>query len=99
MNNQTPVTESVSVDSPALITDYEELRSQAIEGSGRGFGLTQFLQKGMRAWVDAWCECKAAAPRSPVNSGITARTYALPMSSELAILLAGLTLNHYEEAR
>jgi hypothetical protein len=99
MNNQTPVTENVGVNGPALIAEYEELRSQAIEGSGRGFGLTLFLQRGMRAWVDAWCECKTAAPRSTANSGVTARTCVLPMSSELAILLAGLTLNHYEEAR
>jgi hypothetical protein len=89
----------VTVDVHALVTDYEELRSQAIHGSGRGFGLTLFHQQGMRAWINAWCECKTAAPKSTVNSGVSARAYALPMSSELAILLAGLTLNQYEEAR
>jgi hypothetical protein len=89
----------VAIDVHPLVTEYEELRSQAIHGTGRGFGLTLFLQRGMQAWIDAWLECKTVAPRSTVHSGVSAHARVLPISSELAILLAGLTLDHYEEAR
>jgi hypothetical protein len=81
-----------------LTAHYEELRAQALAGSGRGLGLTLFLREGMCAWIHACAESILVARKTVVERTFLARRSGLSAPPEFAMLLAGLALHVCEEA-
>jgi hypothetical protein len=85
-----------------LISRYEELRRQALGQSGalpRGQGLVLLMQRGMRAWMQAWALCSVAPPApSPPQPQGEPEIFPLEMHKEVAMLLAGMVLSRPQEA-
>jgi len=76
-----------------LVTRYEELRSQVLNGVAAGHGHALLLRQGLRAWVEAWSCCALGdAPREHPAPGPTAL---LPPTAqaETVALLATLVLS------
>jgi hypothetical protein len=89
---------SAAVDGHELTAQYEQLREQALSGTGRGLGLTLFLREGMTAWLAAWLagDLARAMGHTPIAAAPTPRpTHA--GRRELAMLLAGLAISCYHE--
>jgi hypothetical protein len=78
-----------------LSTAYEQLRSQVLGVDGkppRGPGLAVFLERGMKAWIDAyrqWSALTAASKTGPSPLSTTLRT---PVESDAVVLLIGMLL-------
>jgi hypothetical protein len=88
----------VVVGSEHLVGRYEDLRCQALRGSGGGLGLALFLRRGMKVWIGAWSDCSLHAPR--VRSSNEERDFVVVpphLYSEIAIVLAGMLLNNEAE--
>ncbi len=88
----------VVVESERLVRCYEDLRRQALCGSGAGPGLALFLRRGMKAWIGAWSDCSLHAARVR-NSNEERDFVVVPphLYSEIAIVLAGMLLNNGPE--
>lgn len=74
-----------------LICQYEELRSEALGGTGRGIGLTMFLRSGMKSWIEAWSNHALQSPRQSTEalaSGDSASR------REITLILAGMAFEH-----
>jgi len=76
-----------------LAARYEELRSQALGGSGRGLGLAVLLRQGMRAWVEAWSSCALTMPAERHHEGGLDEVVPIQLRAEIAIVLAGMALS------
>ena len=78
-----------------LSTAYEQLRSQVLGVNGkppRGPGLAVFLERGMKAWIDAyrhWSALTAASQtaRPPLSTALPA-----PVENDVIALLTGMLL-------
>jgi hypothetical protein len=78
-----------------LSTAYEQLRNQVLGENGkppRGPGLAVFLERGMKAWIDAyrqWSAITAASrtARSPLSTSLLA-----PVQNDVIVLLTGMLL-------
>jgi hypothetical protein len=78
-----------------LSTAYEQLRGQVLGVNGkppRGPGLAVFLERGMKAWIDAyrqWSALTAASrtARSPLSTSLRA-----PVQNDVIVLLTGMLL-------
>jgi hypothetical protein len=85
-------------DKNALIAAYEELRRQFLNRQ-LGPGLTLFMHRGMREWMNAY-SLWVAPP--PVSAPITPdNTAVLPQGvrTEIVLILAGMLLHGCQEAR
>ena len=82
-----------------LAERYEELRSQALGGSGRELGLALLLRQGMRAWVEAWSNCTLGMPAERRREGGLAEVVPIQLRTEIAIVLAGMALGGTEVER
>jgi hypothetical protein len=80
----------VAEKSRHLVARYEELRCRALGGGG-GLGLTLFLRHGMKAWIETWSDCAVHVPKAPSNDSDL--TVPSQLHAEIAMLLAGMTLN------
>ncbi len=75
-----------------LVACYEELRSQALGGVGRGQGLALFLRQGMRAWMEAPFQGSLqVSVAGPPQDGPPEGT--LPLRIEMTMLLASMVLH------
>jgi hypothetical protein len=73
-----------------LTSDYEELRMEALHGTGRGLGLTLFLRLGMNSWIEALSNRTLQAPCDSTDR----RTSVIPSSqSEITLILAGMAFS------
>lgn len=78
-----------------LSTAYEQLRNQVLGGTGtppRGPGLAVFLERGMKAWIDAYRQWSALTvasrtARSPLSTSLLA-----PVQNDVIVLLTGMLL-------
>lgn len=93
---QLSVDESRDGDQHAeLSTAYEQLRSLVLGVNGkplRGPGLAVFLERGMKAWIDAYCQWSALSAasqtaRSPLSTPLRA-----PVQNDVIVLLTGMLL-------
>ena len=77
-------------DIESLTSRYEDLRSEVLNGSGRGLGLTLFLRLGMNSWIEALSNCTLQAPRDPTDQ----HAFVIPSShSEITLILAGMAFS------
>jgi hypothetical protein len=95
---------SESNDGPAvrqrLVTDYEQLRRDAIEVSARGregLGLALFLRRGMTAWMQAWSECISCVTPQVQPQPATTAPVPIDVRAQVATLLAGIILGLQQE--
>jgi hypothetical protein len=95
INNAT----SPGFNSQSLVTHYEDLRALVLKGIGRGLGLALFLRQGMKAWMQACSQWSPQVSRDTTSN--LALHYELPLDSrdQLVMILAGMALNGYWEAR
>lgn len=82
-----------------LAARYEELRSQALGGSGRELGLALLLRQGMRAWIEAWSNCTLSMPAERRHEGGLDEVVPIQLRAEIAIVLAGMALRSTEVER
>jgi hypothetical protein len=80
-----------------LTAHYEELRTQALAGTGRGVGLTLLLREGMCSWMCACAESIALAHRSMADRVGVMDRGAVVVPAEFTMLLAGLALEVAKE--
>jgi hypothetical protein len=80
-----------------LIAGYEELRLQALAGTGRGFGLALFLREGMCSWIHACAESIALADKNRIDRAVAVERGDIVVPAELTMLLAGLALEISKE--
>jgi len=90
---------SPGFSSQTLVTHYEDLRALALKGMGRGLGLALFLRQGMKAWIEACSQWSPQVSRETTSN--LSQDYELPLDSrdQLVVILAGMALNGYCEAR
>jgi len=79
------------------IRHYENLRLQAMGGSGpgRGLGLALLRRHGMRNWLESWSKC--VLPTSPVqedSTGASGSSIPVELHTEVASILAGMALSY-----
>jgi len=82
-----------------LTAHYEQLRDDALNRSGHGFGLALFLQQGMTAWMRAWSEW--TNERQPPSAVAVPLTAPLPSAirAQLTLILASMLTRPLQEAR
>jgi hypothetical protein len=80
-----------------LTEHYEELRTQALCGAGRGLGLTLFLREGMYSWMRACVQSIALAQRSAPDRVVAMNHGEVVVPAEFTMLLAGLALQVCKE--
>lgn len=80
-----------------LTAHYEELRTQALSGAGRGLGLTLFLREGMCSWMRACAQSIALARRSTPDRVVAMNHGEVVVPAEFTMLLAGLALQVCKE--
>jgi hypothetical protein len=77
-----------------LVAHYEQLRRDATESPAyrEGLGLALFLQRGMKAWMQACSDCAMnVEPGTRTDAGID-NTMPAGMRSQITSLLAGMIL-------
>jgi hypothetical protein len=79
-----------------LAAEYEVLRREVLNGSGRGARLILFLRQGMRAWMkeELRSAAEAVAPQRTFDS---AEWFPQPPPAEAVLLLAGMALGTRKE--
>lgn len=80
-----------------LTEHYEELRTQALAGAGRGLGLTLFLREGMCSWMRACVQSIALARRNTPDRVVAMNRGEVVVPAEFTMLLAGLALQVCKE--
>ena len=68
----TPQPAAESFSDRRLVTAYEELRSQAVQGWRRGPGLTLLLTRGFRCWMETschWLDTRTGQTGMPGSTG------------------------------
>ena len=89
----------MTIDSGAgLITQYEDLRGQAVSQSAgvRSLGYVLFIRQGMAAWACAWRSYTAEPPHSAPPPA-THNPMPLELRSQVAVVLAGIIFNLQRE--
>lgn len=84
-------TRPTTVDSGAVLSGYEEIRSEALRRScGRGCGLALFVRRGMAAWLAA---CAPALPaEGPRLKPIDVDHVPPDLRAEVAMILAEMAM-------
>lgn len=78
-----------------LSTAYEQLRSQVLGVNGkppRGPGLAVFLERGMKAWMDAYRQWSALSATSKTARSPRSTTLCTPVENEMIVLLTGMLM-------
>jgi hypothetical protein len=78
-----------------LSTAYEQLRSQVLGINGnppRGPGLAVFLERGMKAWIDAYRQWSALTATSTTARSPRSTTLCTPVKTEVIVLLTGMLM-------
>ncbi len=78
-----------------LSTAYEQLRSQVLGVNGkppRGPGLAVFLERGMKAWINAYRQWLALTPASRTARSPLSTTLRAPVQNDVITLLTGMLL-------
>ena len=78
-----------------LSTAYEQLRSQVLGVNGkppRGPGLSVLLERGMKAWIDAYRQWSALTPTSKTARSLRSTTLSMPIENEVIVLLTGMLM-------
>jgi hypothetical protein len=88
---------STSVGTDDLVARYEEMRSQVLEGSGRGLGLALLLRHGMKAWIGAWSECRSQSVSKPEEASRRICLVPAELRSEAVTILAGFALRVWQK--
>lgn len=91
---------STDMDTDSVLSQYESLRTQALNRcdffSERSLGLAQFIRKGMLAWIEICHRC------IPVNPNLEMREdlpeFANETTSEMIKVMANITLFNLQEA-
>jgi len=81
-------------DSGALLSSYEEIRSEALRRAGsssRGSGLALFVRRGMAAWLAA-CVPLTRAPEASHRKPPAEDRVPLDLRTEVAMVLAEMAL-------
>lgn len=75
---------------PVLVARYEQLRLDALAGSGHGWrwGRALLERQGLAAWIGAWDELDAPAPLSPQPVASTAAVMPAGTEQMVAVLAA-----------
>lgn len=85
----------MAIDSGAgLITQYEDLRGQAVAHptAARSLGYALFTRQGMAAWARAWHSCTSEPPTSAPP--LVAHTpMPVELRAQVALVLAGIIFN------
>jgi hypothetical protein len=81
-----------------LITQYEDLRGQAVSQSAgvRSLGYVLFIRQGMAAWACAW-HSYTVEPPSSAPPPATHNPMPLELRSQVAVVLAGIIFNLQRE--
>jgi hypothetical protein len=82
-----------SLSDRRLVTAYEELRSQAVQGWRRGPGLTLLLTRGLRCWMETSRHGLDAAPAKPARPDQPTQPLPSGLCSEVVLLLASMLLS------
>lgn len=85
-------------DKDALIAAYEELRRQFLKRQ-LGPGLTLFMRRGMREWMNAYSLWVAPPPVSAPTTPDDAAVLPPGIRTEVVLILAGMLLHGCQEAR
>lgn len=74
---------------------YEQLRRDATGSPAprEGLGLALFLQRGMKAWMQAWSDCSSNVEPGTRNDAGIGNTMPAGMQSQITSLLAGMILS------
>lgn len=77
-----------------LITQYEDLRGQAVvhPAAARSLGYALFIRQGMAAWARAWRSC-ASEPPTSAPSPVAHTPMPLELRAQVALVLAGIIFN------
>jgi hypothetical protein len=89
----------MTIDSGAgLITQYEDLRGQAVAQSAgmRSLGYALFIRQGMAVWACAWRSYTVEPPSSATHPA-THNPMPLELRSQVALVLAGIIFNLQRE--
>jgi hypothetical protein len=93
---QLSVDEAVDCDQHAeLSTAYEQLRRQVLGVDGkppRGPGLAVFLERGMKAWIDAYRRWSALTAANRTARSQLSTTLRAPVQNDVVVLLIGMLL-------
>jgi hypothetical protein len=92
------VTGGVDADGQ-LTAHYEQLRSDALNRTGHGFGLALLLQQGMTAWMRAWSEWTSAPPSPSASAVPLAAPLPGAIRAQLTLILASMLTRPLQEAR
>lgn len=85
----------MAIDSGAgLITQYEDLRGQAVAHptSARSLGYALFTRQGMATWARAWRSCISEPPPS-APLAVAHAPMPLELRAQVAYVLAGIIFN------
>jgi hypothetical protein len=85
----------MAIDAGAgLITQYEDLRGQAVAHStgARSLGYALFTRQGMAAWARAWRSCSSESPTS-APPPVAHTPMPMELRAQVAVVLAGIIFN------
>jgi len=82
-----------------LTAHYEQLRSDALNRTGHGFGLALLLQQGMTAWMRAWSEWTNVPPSPSASVAPLAAPVPAAVRAQLTLILASMLTRPLPEAR
>jgi hypothetical protein len=83
-----------------LVLGYEGLRAQVLSPSAelsRGLGIALLMRQGLLAWMKAWSDCTPPVGRPAQDPCPTEKVIPLDLRANLALILAGMALGHYQE--
>ena len=91
-----PTHTAAPLEKDGLIAAYEELRRQILNGQ-RGPGLTLFMRRGMREWMNACSLCPAPSPTKEFTAAADEAVLPQGARTEVVLILAGMLLHGCQE--
>lgn len=85
-------------DREALIAAYEELRRRFLSRQ-QGPGLTLFMRRGMKEWINAYSLYLGSAPAPVLTTPNDHAVLPHGVVAEVVLILAGMLLHDCHEAR
>lgn len=85
-----------------LVLRYEGLRAQVLSQSSgltRGLGMALLMRQGLLAWMKAWSHGTPAVGQPAHDPSPTEKVIPLDLRANLALVLAGMALGHYQEEK
>jgi len=89
----TPQPTAESLSDHRLVTAYEELRSQAVQGCRHGPGLTLLLTRGFRCWMETNLHWLDAEPAKPARPEQPPQPLPSGLRTEVVLLVANMLLD------